>query len=149
MRTQIITFAAVVPPLQQPQPIPCQDMPMHQPLPSGRPLRSAPSGSPIPRPSLQLVQATPEPGHPTFSRYIKALRQRFGGKQWWLAYVSGCSDAAVSYWESGKRIPGPETLAKILDALLHEGASAGELATLRRCWVQERGSRRGKGGLTR
>jgi hypothetical protein len=91
----------------------------------------------------------------SFSGHIKHLRQRFGGKQWWLAYVAGCSDAAVSFWESGKRIPASGTLSRIVDALLQAGASPRELATLRRSWLEEKGRRMasrkqkaaGRGGL--
>ena len=46
------------------------------------------------------------------ARHVKDLRRRFGGKQWWLAHVAGCTDAAVSFWESGeRRIPQARTLA--------------------------------------
>jgi DNA-binding transcriptional regulator YiaG len=83
----------------------------------------------------------------SFSRRIKALRQRFGGKQWWLAYVAGCSDAAVSFWESGKRIPSAAKFTRILDALAQAGATPGELSKLRRSWLEEKVSRRDTKGL--
>jgi DNA-binding transcriptional regulator YiaG len=90
----------------------------------------------------RAITTTPTPNAPLFSRHIKDLRERFGGKQWWLAYVAGCSDAAVSYWESGKRIPASTTLARIVDALTREGASPGELATLKQSWLAEKIYRR-------
>ncbi len=89
-------------------------------------------------PTLHLICAKPDFRVAPFSHHIKDLRQRFGGKQWWLAYVAGCSDAAVSYWESGKRIPAETTLARIVDALTRVGASEGEVDTLRRSWLHER-----------
>src|SRR5262249_47564331 len=73
--------------------------------------------------------------------------QRFGGKQWWLAHVAGCSDAAVSYWESGKRLPASNRLSRIVDALTQAGASPSELATLERSWLETRFLRRSKGAL--
>jgi predicted transcriptional regulator len=81
-------------------------------------------------------------GGARFSSQIKDLRQRFGVKQWWLAYVTGCSDAAVSFWESGKRIPAESTLMRIVKALTEAGATHGELAMLRISWSEARVSRR-------
>jgi DNA-binding transcriptional regulator YiaG len=79
---------------------------------------------------------------PAFAVQIKDLRRRFGGKQWWLAYVAGCSDAAVSFWESGKRIPAPTTLFRIVDALQQAGASPTEVASLQQSWVRAKLLRR-------
>jgi hypothetical protein len=62
--------------------------------------------------------------------------------QLWLAYVAGCSDAAVSFWESGKRIPAYGTLSRIVDALTQAGASPRELEGLRRAWLEVRVLRR-------
>jgi len=73
-----------------------------------------------------------------FASHIKDLRQRFGGKQWWLAHVAGCSDAAVSYWESGRRIPASDRFSRIVDALTQAGASPSELATLECSWLETR-----------
>jgi DNA-binding transcriptional regulator YiaG len=75
-----------------------------------------------------------------FSHRIKELRRRFGGKQWWLAYAAGCTDAAVSFWESGKRIPSAAMMSRIADALMRAGAPAGELALLQRSWVEAKSS---------
>jgi DNA-binding transcriptional regulator YiaG len=80
-----------------------------------------------------------------FSRQIRDLRRRFGGKQWWLAHVAGCSDAAVSFWESGKRVPGARTFSRIVEALEREGAETLELASLRQNWLAAKRRQRGAG----
>ena len=55
---------------------------------------------------------------------VRDLRQRFVGKQLCLSHAVGCTVAAVSFWESGKRLPQRSTLSRILHALAHEGASS-------------------------
>src|SRR4051794_37383838 len=69
-----------------------------------------------------------------FADRLRYLRLRFLGKQLCLSHAVGCSDAAVSFWESGKRLPNPRTLYRILDALAHEGVSPAELSNLRASW---------------
>jgi transcriptional regulator with XRE-family HTH domain len=81
-------------------------------------------------------------GGARFSLHIKDLRRRFGVKQLWLAYVTGCTDAAVSFWESGKRIPAERTLDRIVAALTEAGATRREVAILRHSWSEARVSRR-------
>jgi hypothetical protein len=73
-----------------------------------------------------------------FARQIKALRRRCGGKQLWLAVAAGCSDAAVSFWETGKRIPDEVTIARIVVALNEAGALPDELARLQGTWRKAR-----------
>jgi len=74
----------------------------------------------------------------TFGDCLRAIRQRVVGKQAWLAHVAGCSDAAVSFWETGKRLPARSTLSRIENALTEAGASPGDLAGLRLSWFQAR-----------
>lgn len=92
--------------------------------------------------SPELVSSLPaaEPGHPdeSFARLIKGLRQRFGGKQLWLASVAGCTDAAVSLWESGKRAPQAPAFGRIVDALAQVGAPPSELVILCQSWAEAR-----------
>jgi hypothetical protein len=73
---------------------------------------------------------------PYFADRLKELRQRIVGKQLCLSCAVGCTDAAVSFWESGKRLPQQDSFSRILAALAEGGASASELSTLRRSWVQ-------------
>jgi DNA-binding XRE family transcriptional regulator len=75
---------------------------------------------------------------PLLSHQLKELRKRFGGKQWWLAQAIGCTEAAVSLWENGKRTPQEQTLARIVHALTEAGASPGEAARLCDSWREAR-----------
>lgn len=69
-----------------------------------------------------------------FADRLKELRQRILGKQLCLSYALGCTDAAVSLWESGKRLPQEGTLWRVLLVLARSGASASELTKLHDSW---------------
>jgi transcriptional regulator with XRE-family HTH domain len=69
-----------------------------------------------------------------FGAGIRELRQRLGAKQLWLACATGCTDATVSLWEAGKRVPHPATLRRLVAVLARAGATPNELAALERSW---------------
>ena len=73
-----------------------------------------------------------------FADRLKELRRRLVGKQLCLSCAVGCTDAAVSFWESGKRLPQPGALSRILDALAQGGASVTELSNLHHSWQEAR-----------
>jgi hypothetical protein len=73
-----------------------------------------------------------------FADRLRELRQRIVGKQLCLSCAIGCTDAAVSFWESGKRLPQLESLSRILDALARGGASPTELSNLHHSWQKAR-----------
>jgi hypothetical protein len=77
-----------------------------------------------------------------FAHHLKELRRRIIGKQICLSHALGCSNAAVSLWESGKRLPHRRTLPLILDVLAKGGASATDLDGLRCSWQTTRLPRR-------
>jgi hypothetical protein len=77
-----------------------------------------------------------------FADRLKELRRRLVGKQLCLSCAVGCTDAAVSFWESGKRLPQQDTLSRILDALARGGASQSELSTLRHSWRKAKANSR-------
>src|SRR6266542_1782520 len=87
-----------------------------------------------------VVRALVSPPRPpgaaliSFANQLKILRERFGGKQLWLACALGCTDAAVSFWERGKRVPHRCTLSRIVYVLMQAGASRTDVAELCRCW---------------
>jgi DNA-binding XRE family transcriptional regulator len=73
----------------------------------------------------------------SFARCLKQVRQRLAGKQAWLSHEVGCSDAAISFWESGGRLPNQQNLCRILAAVARGGATTPELLALRNAWHQE------------
>jgi transcriptional regulator with XRE-family HTH domain len=58
-------------------------------------------------------------------------------KQLLLSHAMGCSDAAISLWESGARLPTPDSLSRLLIAIAQSGASTAELLVLRSIWRDE------------
>jgi len=77
----------------------------------------------------------------SFASCLKQVRQRLAGKQAWLSQEVGCSDAAISFWESGGRLPNQQNLCRILAAVARGGATTPELLSLRSAWHQEMSKR--------
>ncbi len=50
----------------------------------------------------------------------------------------GCSDAALSFWENGRRFPSEDTVSRIVDAFRRIGAPASETAALLASWCEAR-----------
>jgi DNA-binding transcriptional regulator YiaG len=69
-----------------------------------------------------------------FAFYFKRLRTRLLVKQANLSYAMQCTEAAVSYWESGQRLPQHQSLLRILLAFSHLGATQVELDELAGAW---------------
>jgi hypothetical protein len=92
--------------------------------------------APVELASARRFPSVPSRAGGSFPGRVKELRQRFGGKQLWLATLAGCSDAAVSFWESGKRVPNEITFSRLLDGLTQVGAAPSDLAALRLSWLE-------------
>jgi putative transcriptional regulator len=94
------------------------------------------------RAALVLTGAGPcqeaTPASAEFAFLLKGLRRRLLGKQTTLAYAVGCTEAAVSYWENGKRAPDWKKLCAIAEALREAGATLAELHALRHQWERVR-----------
>jgi transcriptional regulator with XRE-family HTH domain len=78
------------------------------------------------------------PAAPFFGAALRELRLRLDIKQVSLSTAMGCSDAAISLWEAGTRLPRPRFLDGLLRELAGAGAPAAELGALRDLWNQER-----------
>jgi transcriptional regulator with XRE-family HTH domain len=76
---------------------------------------------------------TPEP---QFSEVLLAIRRERLCKQSVLARQVDCSEAAVSFWEVGRRVPSNRMFRKIFQALQEAGASASELVMLKGTWAR-------------
>ena len=92
-----------------------------------------------PNPSLD---GTRPAGNRKFAACLKRIRLACRTKQACLSMAIGCSDAAVSLWESGARMPTPGLLSRLLAALAEEGIPTPELLELRRVWLTEHALRR-------
>jgi transcriptional regulator with XRE-family HTH domain len=73
-------------------------------------------------------------GASDFPTALRSLRRRFVRKQLALSVAVGCSDAAVSFWECGKRLPDASRLERMLEIFAREGATIGDLDELHRLW---------------
>jgi putative transcriptional regulator len=69
-----------------------------------------------------------------FAHRLKEYRTTLFTKQSSLAQAIGCSEAAVSYWETGRRLPQARTMTTILAVLDQAGVSRTELVELHRIW---------------
>jgi transcriptional regulator with XRE-family HTH domain len=72
---------------------------------------------------------------PTFHTILHRLRKRYIGKQLALATSLGCTEAAVSFWERGRRLPQKHLLQHIVECLLTSGADSHEVDELRRAYL--------------
>jgi hypothetical protein len=102
--------------------------------------------------SSQLIAAPEEVQRGCAERFsvcLKRIRTAVCGKQFMLSQAIGCSDAAVSFWESGARVPNPQSFVRLLDVLAAEGTPHSDLVALRRVWVSACSSRRSRGRAPR
>src|ERR1039457_5702790 len=67
-----------------------------------------------------------------FNAILHRLRKRYIGKQLPLAPSLGCTEAAISFWERGRRLPLSAVLPRILECFRTCGASESEIETLQR-----------------
>jgi len=74
---------------------------------------------------------------PSFAGHLREVRKCRAGKQVCLSFHIGCTDAALSLWESGARLPSQRSLRQILLALAQLGATTAELLTIRGAWFSE------------
>lgn len=82
-----------------------------------------------------------------FHKLLRRLRKRYIGKQLGLAASLGCTEAAISFWESGRRLPLRPALPAMLECFRIGGASPSEVETLQRAYDSRKGtSRRRRGG---
>ena len=69
-----------------------------------------------------------------FATALRGMRRRLLGKQLILSTGVGCTEAAVSYWENGKRAPDGRRFQAIVSVLRNAGASPVELQQLQEAW---------------
>lgn len=65
-----------------------------------------------------------------FKDVLYRLRKQYLGKQFTLAATLGCTEATVSYWEHGRRLPQRELLPRLLECFRASGAQEPEVMEL-------------------
>ena len=66
------------------------------------------------------------------------LRKQLVGKQSCLSRAGlRCTDAAISHWERGLRLPRPKTLRNAVDVLTELGATPDDIQQLMSAWTAE------------
>jgi len=74
----------------------------------------------------------------SFAELFKNLRKQLVGKQSCLSRAGlRCTDAAISHWERGHRLPRPRMMRNAVDVLVGLGATPGEIAQLLSAWTAE------------
>ena len=72
----------------------------------------------------------------SFAELFKNLRKQLVGKQSCLSSAGlRCTDAAISHWERGLRLPRPRTMRNAVDVLVGLGATPGEIEQLVSAWT--------------
>jgi DNA-binding transcriptional regulator YiaG len=80
------------------------------------------------------MSASPEG---SFAKSLKELRRKLVGKQTTLSTGIGCTVVAVSYWETGRRLPSRDMIARLITMFRESGATRSELRRLMRTWSVE------------
>ena len=74
----------------------------------------------------------------SFAELFKNLRKQLVGKQSCLSRAGlRCTDAAISHWERGLRLPRPRTMRNAVDVLVTLGATPEEIEQLISAWTAE------------
>ncbi len=74
----------------------------------------------------------------SFGHCLRRARQTLDIKQVYLSAEIGCSDAAISFWERGHRVPTFSNVRRLLTALGAAGATAAEQLALREAWLRDK-----------
>jgi len=81
---------------------------------------------------------------PRFGARFRILRQELAGKQSVLTAAGlSCTDAAISLWENGRRLPSTRMLRRTIGVFARLGATSEDIEELRSAWIAERAVRLG------
>jgi len=85
----------------------------------------------------------------SFGERFRRLRQQHAGKQATLVAAGlSCTDAAISQWETGRRLPSSKMLFSAIHVFASLGVSEKDIVHLRSIWEQERTRRRSAGSAS-
>jgi DNA-binding transcriptional regulator YiaG len=74
----------------------------------------------------------------SFADALRQLRRRLAEKQLAFSNALGCSDAAISQWETGGRLPTIRNFHRLLVVVAGAGATNAELLALRAAWHRDK-----------
>jgi hypothetical protein len=81
---------------------------------------------------------SPSPTSTSFAELFKHLRKQLVGKQACLSSAGlRCTDAAISHWERGLRLPRPKTMQNAVNVLRELGATREDINQLIAAWSAE------------
>lgn len=66
----------------------------------------------------------------SFGTVLQKLRVAYFAKQQCLAMSIGCTESAISFWESNRRLPSSHLLALLITRIKEAGASQKEISEL-------------------
>jgi hypothetical protein len=90
------------------------------------------------KPNVGGGAVTSSHNNTSFAELFKNLRKQLVGKQSCLSRAGlRCTDAAISHWERGLRLPRPRTMRNAVDVLVELGAKPGEIEQLVSAWTAE------------
>jgi transcriptional regulator with XRE-family HTH domain len=90
------------------------------------------------KPSSDAGAVTSSHQTTSFAELFKNLRKQLVGKQSCLSRAGlRCTDAAISHWERGLRLPRPRTMRNAVDVLVGLGATPEEIQQLVSAWTAE------------
>jgi transcriptional regulator with XRE-family HTH domain len=79
----------------------------------------------------------------SFAELFKSLRKQLVGKQACLSRAGlRCTDAAISHWERGLRLPRPKTMRNAVHVLTELGAAPDDIERLISAWNAEYASKK-------
>src|SRR5713226_3892622 len=79
-----------------------------------------------------------------FKDVLHRLRKQYMGKQFTLAASLGCTEAAISFWENGRRMPHRTLLPHIAECFRASGAPVNEITELQQAYEWRRQTRKRK-----
>jgi hypothetical protein len=77
-------------------------------------------------------------GAASFAHCLREARRTLYLKQTCLSSAIGCTEAAVSFWESGHRLPTRTNLRRLVDAMTAAGATMAEQRALWEAWFRDK-----------
>ena len=76
----------------------------------------------------------------SFAHCLRQARQTLYMKQTCLSSAMSCTDAAISFWETGQRLPNRRNFQRLIEAMAAAGATSALQRDLCEAWLRDRTS---------